>query len=83
MKFLYKNENGEVHIEAAGYDMQQLAAECGVMIQHLYSALAHQEPMAAKQFQVAVMISLMPSSPVWQAVELSEGGSMTMVLGKQ
>jgi hypothetical protein len=62
-------------------DMLQLAAECGVMIQHLHSALARQEPMSAKQFQVAVMISLMPSSPVWQAVELSEGGSCTMVMG--
>ena len=82
-KFIYQNENGEVHIEAGGYDIQQLAAEVGVMIQHLYSALAMQEPMAAKQFQVAVLISLMPSSPVWNAVELSEGCSMTMVLGKK
>lgn len=81
--FNYKNENSKVVVQAAGYDMQHLAAECCMLVNHLYSAIHRQEPMAAMQFQLAVMLSMTPDSPVWEVKELSEGGSCTMVMSKK
>lgn len=80
-KFKYENDGGHVHIEAAQMDMQDLAVEIGIIVQNLHTCLMRQEPMAAKQFQLAVMMSIMPGSPVWNVKDLSEGGSCTMVMG--
>ena len=82
-KFLYENDGNQVHIEAADMDMEDLAVEIGRIVQNLHTSLARQEPMAALQFRTAVMIAMMPGSPVWGMKELSEGSSTMIMLGKK
>lgn len=83
-KFKYENDGtGQLHLEAADMDMAELAAEVGRIVQNLHTALARQEPMAAVQFRTAVMIAVMPGSPVWSIQEQTEGSSCIMMLGRK
>ena len=82
-KFIYENDGSKVHIEAADMDMQDLAVEIGRIVQNLHTSLARQEPEAAAQFRLAVMITMMPGSPVWRIEEHAEDGSCIMMLGKK
>lgn len=83
-KFIYENDgSGQLHLEAADMDMAELAAEVGRIVQSLHTILARQEPMAAAQFRTAVMIAVMPGSPVWNIQEQTEGSSWIMMLSKK
>lgn len=64
-KFKYENDGSQIHLEAANMNMEDLAVEIGRIVQNLHTSLARQEPMAAVQFRTALMITLMPGSPVW------------------
>ena len=79
-KFKYENNGGEVHIEAADMDMQDFAVEIGTIVNSLHNSLMRQSSIAAKQFQLAMMMTIMPGSPVWQEKERGENDSCTMVM---
>ena len=73
-KFIYKNENGQVCIEAADMDLTQLAAEIGTIVNELYYTLYQQEPEAADFFKTAVvMVFSHPDSPTWNVNEKRDG----------
>ena len=61
-------------------DMEDLAVEVGKLVQKLHTSLARQEPLAAAQFRAAVLITMMPGSPVWNIQKQSEGDSCIMML---
>ena len=82
-KFIFEDDGTQIHLEAADMDMQDLAVEIGKLVQELHSSLARQEPLAAAQFRAAVLIAMMPGSPVWNIREQTEGSSCIMMLGKK
>ena len=82
-KFIYENDGSQIHLEAADMGMDDLAVEIGRIVQNLHTSLARQEPMAAVQFRTALMITMMPGSPVWNMKEQTEGSSTMIMLGKK
>jgi hypothetical protein len=82
-KFKYENDGSQIHLEAADMDMEDLAVEVGKLVQELHTSLARQEPLAAAHFRAAVLITMMPGSPVWNIQEQSEGSSCVMILGQK
>lgn len=82
-KFVYEHDASQIHLEAADMDIDDLAVEIGSIVNHLYTSLARQEPMAALQFKSAVLITMMPGSPVWTITEQTEGSSTMIMLGKK
>lgn len=74
-KFIYKRENGQVHIEAMEMSLTRLAAEVGELCRELYSGLYRQEPEAANIFKTSVVMAIAhPDSPTWNVKQQSEDG---------
>jgi hypothetical protein len=72
-KFIYKDENGHVHMEMQGMYLTQAAAEIGHIAQEIYTALHRQDPGAADLFKTATIMALVhPDSPTWTVKEYGE-----------
>jgi hypothetical protein len=83
-KFVYQNENEQVHLEMQDMDLIQAAAEIGSIAQEVYSAVYRQEPAAAEQFKMAFILSAVhPDSPIWKPKEHSENAIEMCIIGKK
>ena len=82
-RFIYKSENGEVHLEIQNMDLKQAAAEVGHVVERLYISLKQQDPEAADFFRFAVIVAIShPDSPVWKG-EHDNGDAITLIMGKK
>ena len=79
-KFIYEHVDGTFKCEAANLDIKEVAAECGILINNLYSSLARKEPLAGIVFKGMIEMLLLPEAPTWEVSELSEGESSTLIM---
>lgn len=80
-KFIYEHVDGQFKCEAENLDIKEVAAEVGILINNLYSALARQEPLAGIVFKGMIEMLLLPEAPTWEVSDLSEGGHSTLIMG--
>lgn len=83
-KFIYKREDGQVHLEMQDMELTRAAAECGGIIQEIYTALHRQDPSAADFFKTAIILSIThPDSLVWKPKEHSETAVALCIMGRK
>ena len=83
-KFIYKREDGQVLLEMQDMDLTRAAAECGEIIQEIYTELHRQDPRAADFFKTAIILSIMhPDSPVWTVKERGEDAEVLCIMGEK
>lgn len=83
-KFIYKREDGQVHLEMQNMDLTQAAAEIGSITQEIYTALHRQDPGAADFFKTATIMSMVhPESPVWTVKQHGEDAIALCIMGKK
>lgn len=83
-RFIYKNEDGQQHIEAADMDLTQIAAEIGILCRELYNGLHRQDPGAASIFKTAVVMTIAhPDTPTWLIKPQTEGDVAICVMSKK
>ena len=59
-----------------------IVAEVGVAIGAMYNKIRMANPDAAEQFKGAVMLAMMPFSPVWEKHEMPGGVSQCIAVPK-
>lgn len=83
-KFIYKREDGQVHLEMQDMDLTRAAAECLEIIREIYTALHRQDPSAADFFKTAIILSIMhPDAPVWKPKEHGEDAVAMCIMGRK
>lgn len=63
-------------------EVAEIVAELGATVGAMYNNIRMVNPHAANAFQMMVGMALMPGSPAWQEVELTEGTRQCITVPK-
>lgn len=63
-------------------ECREIVAEVGVAIGIMYNKIRMENPEAAEQFKGAIMLAMMPFSPVWEKHEMPGGVSQCIAAPK-